>query len=247
MLLAGDQGLQSSTHGRPLNPALFHCRKNRPKKKNLLFFKGYDSASVTRILIPGALSLFPKEYNMLHHSLVMQMRQRSRCEGGTTRTPCPGDAGDGLVQPQLCHGSCICQDDAFSLATATGVCGWPVGVRVRWVAPCRPWKMRGAGVQLYRAVLAQGGQGIQPSPSSSRKETGCEKQEVKPSLSSRGFGRGPRSRPDPGSQCRSGCTHTGFHPCSHQEAPGTFTSTCKRAMHFTLTHVPLLPLRHSLR
>lgn len=57
MLLAVVQGLQSSTHNKPLNPALFH-RKNKPK--NLPVFKGYSSTNLNQIPIPKESKLFPK-------------------------------------------------------------------------------------------------------------------------------------------------------------------------------------------
>lgn len=79
-----------------------------------------------------------------------------RQERGAAQTPRPGDAGDGLVQPWACQGSCIWQDDASSLPMATGAWGWLVGVRACRVARSHPRKVRGAGVQLYWAVLARG-------------------------------------------------------------------------------------------
>lgn len=115
-----------------------------------------------------------------------------RQEGGTTRTPRPEDAGDGLVQPLACQGSRTWWDDAGSLATAMGAWGWLVGIRAGWLTE-PPWegaRSRGAAV-----LCLHWGQGNQPSPSSSHEETACEKQEVKPSLSSRDFGRVRLPRP----------------------------------------------------
>lgn len=89
----------------------------------------------------------------------------------------PRDAEDGLAGAR--QGSHSWRDDADSLTSATGVWGCPTGACVKAVTLGR-CKEQGAAVPGC--------------------EMGCEKQEVKGSLSSRGFGRGLCSCPDPGSR-----------------------------------------------
>lgn len=220
MLLAGDQGLQSSTHGRPLNPALFLCGKNRQNPQTLLFFEGYDSASVTQILIPGALSSFPEEYNMLHHGLVMQMWQRGWCEAGEGHCVDPVPQG---CRRWSCGGT-------PGLSKLEGWCRLP-DLSLSDGCLCQrshPGKVTGAGVQLYRAVR-------------------WAVKSRRPSLS-RGVLAGTVHCPDPGRGCCGGCTHRNFHPCCHQEPTGTFISTCKEARHCPDSLIfPLSRLKHSLR
>lgn len=99
-----------------------------------------------------------------------------RQEKGTACTLCPRDAEDGLVGAH--QGSHSWRDDADFLISATGFGA------VQWVVVPKESPWEGA---RSRDAAAPGC------------EMGCEKQEVKGSLSSRGFGRGLCSCPDPGS------------------------------------------------
>ena len=73
-------------------------------------------------------------------------------EGGTMWTLCPGDAGDGLMQPRVHQGSHIWWDDAGSLATATGSWGspWVSGdTELHGVAPGRCEEQECSCIGLY--------------------------------------------------------------------------------------------------
>lgn len=203
MLLAGDQGLQSSTHSGPLNPALFLCGRNRQKPQTLLFFKGYESASITQILIPRVLILFPKEYNMLHHGLVMQMWQRRQCEAGE------GHCVD--LVPQGCRRCVGAHQGSHSWRDGADLLVWgcPMGVCVKGER-CKEQECSWTG--LWDGLWKAGGQR---------------------QLKQQGFWQGTVQLPRSSSWCCGGCAHRHFHPRSRQEAPRTFTSTCKEGRNST--------------
>lgn len=169
-------------------------------------------------------------------------------EGGSTWTPCPRMQEVSLSSPG--HASALASGRILPAPwpqpRVTGAVSG--GVRARWVARSCPGEVRGAGMQLYRAVLARGAGVVSPHLPAARRKPPV-KTRGQTQLKQQWFWQGTAQPPG----CRQlvlwldAHTHTSFHPCSHQEAPGTFLAACKRVMYFALTHFPFPPLRHSLR